>query len=448
MANMDIRIINPNINLISNVSEQVNSCRSIFEFEIQTTPYAVINITRESNLDLFEYSSLSAYGPTLMNGRTSRWVALEDGSNQIQAGLSGIIRMRLKLENYTSGGMMTVEGTEFGFTEVTLTIQDSTNGVTESRRFTRLGTDAPKCEDVPSPIANDDAYTLVSGGKKLLDILSNDVVGSSYTVPTVVIVEHPQYGVLTSDSSGNKVYTHNGGGNTLPDYFTYYVKDMYGNISNTARVDITITDRPSCTSGIDFAMVVDVTASMDAPIQNVKDSLSTIITEISNKFSGNYRIALIAVTDGDPKYVISEPFSMNNEASAQTAINNIVRSAGGNTAEPTGLGIEAVLNGEAGAFRENVSRAIVMITDAPPSGDDDKFTEADRVFTRELSERAAGMGVQIFPIATGDAVASDRQDVKEVHEYYSSITNGKAYYNLNGVVDTDIVNAINQIDCA
>ena len=89
----------------------------------------------------------------------------------------------------------------------------------------------------PSPVAQDDAITLSSGGSASIDVLANDTDNAELNAASVVIVQSPLNGVATVDGvTGVITYTHDG--ITANDEFSYTVMDTFGQVSNEARVQI------------------------------------------------------------------------------------------------------------------------------------------------------------------------------------------------------------------
>lgn len=261
-----------------------------------------------------------------------------------------------------------------------------------------------------------------------------------------------QYNVDTLASTG--VVKDNVSGD--PDYIapiqdeaacpiTQYAWEGYQPYCNTEEVGV------PCNNTIDVAFVVDVTGSMDNTINNLKASLGKIVDSIVSKYSTNYRLGLIAVTDIVPSlYKIESKFAINNKLDVQYKLDNITRSGGRDIAEPTDLGVEAVLNGELNAFRTNTTKVIFLITDAPPSGNDDIYSPADMTFSKSLADRAAGLNVQIVPIAVGDATNPANlyyNEIQEIHNYYATTTGSTAYNRPDGIVDNSVIDALTTSQC-
>ncbi|GAB3931220.1 CshA/CshB family fibrillar adhesin-related protein [Mucilaginibacter myungsuensis] len=142
-------------------------------------------------------------------------------------------------------------GATFTFTSVyTLTDADKTAG-TVTNSATATGTDG-KGNTVPStgptgttttplvamPKAMDDVAVRNGISPVIIPILDNDVQGTVALDPaTITIGTPPSNGSVTINADGTITYTPNAG-YTGPDAFTYRVKDVNGNFTNEATVNI------------------------------------------------------------------------------------------------------------------------------------------------------------------------------------------------------------------
>ena len=102
-----------------------------------------------------------------------------------------------------------------------------------------------------APTAVDDSATVSDGGFSIITVLSNDTDADGLLDPTTVtIVDSPLHTASISiDSAGVISYQHDGSG--MSDSFTYFVRDMSGEISNLATVTVTLVDQlPLPTEGL------------------------------------------------------------------------------------------------------------------------------------------------------------------------------------------------------
>lgn len=92
------------------------------------------------------------------------------------------------------------------------------------------------------PVATDDVAVVREGESVSIDVLANDAASAGALDPaSVVIVEQPVEGAVSVEPlSGTVTYTHAGGAG--PDVFSYQVSDTQGQVSNSARVEISVED--------------------------------------------------------------------------------------------------------------------------------------------------------------------------------------------------------------
>lgn len=196
------------------------------------------------------------------------------------------------------------------------------------------------------------------------------------------------------------------------------------------------TNPPACTKGMDVVFAIDYTGSMGGAINNIKSSISNIVSTIVTKSGGDYRLALTIFDEATRgtlsayagqvpytslpaanKLVIStgpttnqyltvmENFGYANNAtfSAQLANLNGAMAMGNGVgfSEPGDLLIDKVVNSSfAGAWRPNIAKLVIIITDAPASGDDDNNTAVDDAFLTTLATNANTAGIQYILITT------------------------------------------------
>lgn len=219
----------------------------------------------------------------------------------------------------------------------------------------------------------------------------------------------------------------------------------------------------NCNQPIDLAIVLDKTGSMGSVIANLKSSIPSIVDTIIAQSNNDYRLALVSVSEasgGHTDHGGSNPaplndyvqvlcsFSTNNNTAFNAALTPVFAGGGGGTPEPTDWGIQRVLNGDAGAFRPEAYKMVIMITDAPPSGGNDDFNTFDEDTVQAISDQAASMGVVIYPIATGvGVIGSNATTVGPMHTIYATTTGGISYQAADGNVGSIINDALNDVPC-
>ncbi len=96
------------------------------------------------------------------------------------------------------------------------------------------------------PTANEDAATTQTGAAKRMNVLANDYDnGVAINPATLAIVSNPANGTVSTDTSGNVIYTANGGF-TGNDLYQYRVQNVNGQFSNNATVSITVVAADVC----------------------------------------------------------------------------------------------------------------------------------------------------------------------------------------------------------
>ena len=209
----------------------------------------------------------------------------------------------------------------------------------------------------------------------------------------------------------------------------------------------------TCNDGMDIVFLVDYTASMGGAINGVKASIASIVEAIIAESSNNYRLGLIlfdertTLTDGYINYSTNaiyqslpqaqkyinenlsipltqyitamEVLSPGNQSSFTTNLNYLNTTSfpigyGVGGSEPSDMGLDRVVNYDlAGAFRENVTKLVILITDNPSSGNDDITNATDVAFAQTLIEDCNAKGVKVLlmksnggPIEPLDTIAT------------------------------------------
>lgn len=205
----------------------------------------------------------------------------------------------------------------------------------------------------------------------------------------------------------------------------------------------TIEDTVSCDEGIDLVVIMDYTGSMSGDITDAKTGAASLVTTLATASGTNdYRMALVLadeVGNGDPtnyaanteylilpstqKYVNTtggtpnsdiyitamEVFGTNNGSTFTNQLNkidNVMQLGSGEFApEPLDRALDLVINNNfVGAFRNNVAKYAVIITDALPGGLDDAYNasgENDDVFISTLEATCIAEGIKVIVLGTG-----------------------------------------------
>lgn len=208
-------------------------------------------------------------------------------------------------------------------------------------------------------------------------------------------------------------------------------------------------DPSPCTDGMDVVFLVDYTGSMGGTIEGIKSSILSIINTIQTESNNNYRLGLVTFDEysspstsyysSNTEYIslpISqrkiniglsnhyqwitawEKMSTNNITTFSTQLsklNGIVPLGDGvGGPEPSDMGVDLISTNNylgyeyfAGTFRTGVSKLIILITDAPPSGNDDDYNLTDITFINGLIPQLYNQNIRVLLMTTYSGSALD-----------------------------------------
>ena len=226
----------------------------------------------------------------------------------------------------------------------------------------------------------------------------------------------------------------------IEHYYRYLVElndwISHQNKGNLKQLDTVIT----CIDGMDVVFLVDYTGSMGDEIDAIKAVIASIVSTIVTESANNYRLGLVLFDEYRPlvspqaryetgsayvalpasqkytnlydvagdsedrkQYITAmEVFSQNNESTFTTQLNVINATgfslgSGAGGPEPSDMGVDRIVNYDlVGAFRNNVSKLIILITDATPSGDDDTTNATDIAFIDTLVTDCNEKGIKVL----------------------------------------------------
>ncbi len=175
---------------------------------------------------------------------------------------------------------------------------------------------------------------------------------------------------------------------------------------------------------LDLIFVIDLTGSMWDDIEEVQEQASAIVDEVS-EVSG-YRIAIVGYRDlPDPVTFEDYPFSRDKEEILAN-INSLTTTGGGDTPEAVYEALLRAINTEAiGDWRDDVSKAIILMGDAPPHEKGDIGSPpADYKYTLEDVAEAA---YEVDPANIYSVVIGDNSDAAEKFEELADETDGSFF---------------------
>lgn len=151
------------------------------------------------------------------------------------------------------------------------------------------------------PTAVNDTATVGTGGQVVIDLAGNDLApGGTIDPTTITIVTDPSSGTVVVNGDGTVTYTHDGSA-TTSDFFEYTIQDSNGNVTNVARVDVTIE-----------AATVPPTAADD--IADVLAGASVVIPVSTNDTAGSSDLDLTSIV------IVSQPANGTAQANADGTI--------------------------------------------------------------------------------------------------------------------------------
>jgi hypothetical protein len=218
---------------------------------------------------------------------------------------------------------------------------------------------------------------------------------------------------------------------------------------------------PACTEGMDVTFIIDYTSSMGNIIDSIKTNVATVVNTIqTSSGANNYRLALVTADETHnpnppttgyaacdsytnlpaPQRVVNqgigvegparwqiitawETFSSNNGTAFSSILGELhnggtqtMTNSSGNTEnclplgsgwrlpEPTDFAAQLVTSSTTplvGAFRPNVAKYIVIITDALPGGVRDAFTQEGWDDIEDMITYAIANGIKYFVCGPG-----------------------------------------------
>lgn len=264
------------------------------------------------------------------------------------------------------------------------------------------------------------------------------------------------------------------------NYLSYLsnIRNSLINFQNKGRIT-NLSESPgnpvACVEGMDVVFLIDYTASMGDEIDALKLNISSIVQTIITESGGDYRLGLVIFDEYNgqvntrygtnveytslpaaQRYVnynsgadksqwitALEVMSISNNSSFTTQLNKLNNTiqlgAGAGGPEPGGIGFEQILNGIAGEFRSNVSKLVLLITDAQPGGDDDTYDSTDDAFLQTLVTPAYNRNIR--------ALILSKISIAENHSYRILADGTNGLYTQNSDLDPAAIITLIQEIC-
>lgn len=235
----------------------------------------------------------------------------------------------------------------------------------------------------------------------------------------------PQFRTLDSIRNLNE--------NQQMEHYYKYLVELNEWIMHQNKGDLT-TQIITCADGMDIVFLVDYTGSMGGALNAIKSAIASIVSTIVTESANNYRLGLVLFDEytsgttsnyssktaytslpSSQKYINTglggkyqwitamEILSQNNQSTFSTQLSllndntNFPLGNGEDTPEPSDMGVDRIVNYDlVGAFRNNVSKLIILITDATPSGNDDANNATDTAFINTLVTDCNAQGIKVL----------------------------------------------------
>lgn len=310
-------------------------------------------------------------------------------------------------------------------------VTDDTNTCSETFNTTiSLGVPCPT--DVQATSITEDA----------LSVTFSNYLGSSasYVIQIIKTATGLAVDSATITSPGTSVIQGFSGLEANTAYQIKVTAQISGKSSECSAVSFTtLDDSVPCDEGIDCVVIMDYTGSMGDVINDAKTGAASLVTTVDNAAGTNiYRFGLVIadeVYDGNlPNYADNtdyaslpsaqkysnttsgpttdtyitamELMSNDNGTSYQTQLNKLnntmLLGSGASSPEPMDRALDLVINNDfVGAFRSNVAKYVIMITDDLPGGFDDTHDASDVTFVQSLQATCIAQGIKVVVLGSG-----------------------------------------------
>jgi hypothetical protein len=153
---------------------------------------------------------------------------------------------------------------------------------------------------------------------------------------------------------------------------------------------------PGCIESVceklDLIFVVDVTASMETLLASIVNDIETMIEWVEQN-APDYQMGMRAFRDEVTDTVLLAELNAN---AVKAALQNQLASGGGFVEEASDIALEDAYNDT--GWRADAMKIIILITDAPPGGDDDFHTAADVQHQYDVAADCAAANISVSTV--------------------------------------------------
>ena len=298
----------------------------------------------------------------------------------------------------------------------------------------------------PYPVETDSTFTLLG---------SYTPATTEITISGLTFDTH--YWVKMTDTTTGRyivqnIFTHDSKAFPCYDTICFSIDVICPTPTPTPTSTPTVTPSPTespgdpakCSEGMDVVFLLDYTGSMGEAIDNLKTSISSIVSTIVTESNNNYRLGLVLFDEftsqtlspysakvdytslpSSQRYINTglggryqwitavEMMQTNNQTSFTTQLNklnttNFPLGYGVGGPEPADMGIDLIgTENFVGTFRTGVSKLIVIITDNEPSGNDDTYNQTDIDFVNSLTPQLYAQNIRALLMTTYSSTVLD-----------------------------------------
>jgi len=135
----------------------------------------------------------------------------------------------------------------------------------------------------PPPVANDDTATTAMNSAVSVNVLVNDVSQGGIDASSVTVVDQPASGATAAVGTNGAITYTPTSTFTGSETFTYTVRDVYGQASNTATVTVTVHEPPvagndAASAAIGTTVNIDVISNDSATASSINSTTVNIVS--------------------------------------------------------------------------------------------------------------------------------------------------------------------------